>query len=83
MGLLSGVARADVPKTMLVLTDGVQTSDGGDPAAIAAAGAAKAQGVQLFAVGFGPGPRHSTLGGRGSGVSKETTLMRAIAAKQN
>ena len=60
VGLLSA-ARSGVPVTMLVLTDGVQTVDGGDPAAIAAATAAKAQGVQLFAVGFGPGPRHSTL----------------------
>ena len=52
LGLLSS-ARSGVPVTMLVLTDGVQTVDGGDSAAIAAASTAKAQGVQLFAIGFG------------------------------
>ena len=61
MATLGGHGRAGVPVTMLVLTDGVQTVDGGDVAAIAAAAAARAQGVQLFAVGFGPGPQLSTF----------------------
>ena len=60
MELLGG-ARPGVAVTMLVLTDGVQTVDGGEPAAIAAANEAKARGVQLFAVGFGRGPKLSTL----------------------
>ena len=60
LGLL-GAARVGVPVTMLVLTDGVQTVDGGEPAAISAAVTAKARGVQVFAVGFGRGPRYSTL----------------------
>ena len=50
---LLGAARTGVAVTMLVLTDGVQTVDGGDSAAIAAAASAKAVGVQVFAVGFG------------------------------
>jgi len=57
---LLGDARPGLPVTMFVVTDGVQTVDGGESAAIAAAGTAKAQGVQLFAVGFG-GASFATL----------------------
>ena len=74
LGLLSA-ARDGVPVTMLVLTDGVQTVDGGDAAAIAAATAAKAQGVQLFAVGFGPGPEYSTLAAMASPPTSTHALL--------
>ncbi|KAL1499790.1 hypothetical protein AB1Y20_012475 [Prymnesium parvum] len=38
---------------MLLLTDGVQTVDGGEPAAVNASAVVKDHGVVLFAVGFG------------------------------
>merc|ERR1711938_457238 len=68
-------SRAGVPVTMFVLTDGVQTEDGGDSAAIAAASSAKSQGVQMFAVGFGSGPRFSTLEAMASPPSDSHALI--------
>merc|ERR1711938_284656 len=58
-------ARADVPRTILLLTDGVQTVDGNDDTAIAKAAAVKQEGVSIVAVGFG-------------GANEQT--MRAIAS---
>ena len=58
-------ARADVPRTLLLLTDGVQTVDGNDDTAIAKAAAVKQDGVSIVAVGFG-------------GANEQT--MRAIAS---
>ena len=46
-------ARADVPRTILLLTDGIQTVDGNDNTAIAQAAVVKAAGVSIMAVGFG------------------------------
>ena len=53
-------ARADVPSTILLLTDGVQTVDGNDQTAIAQAAVVKNAGVSIVSVGFG-GARTSTI----------------------
>ena len=54
LSVLSGAAaRPGVPRTLLLLTDGVQTVDGDDSTAIAQAGVVKAAGVSVVAVGFG------------------------------
>ncbi|EOD21121.1 hypothetical protein EMIHUDRAFT_255363 [Emiliania huxleyi CCMP1516] len=58
-------ARADVPRTILLLTDGVQTVDGNDDTAIAKAAVVKQDGISIVAVGFG-------------GANEQT--MRAIAS---
>ena len=52
-------ARAGVPSTILLLTDGVQTVDGNDQTAIAQAAVVKNAGVSIVSVGFG-GARTST-----------------------
>ena len=52
--------RADATPLVFVLSDGVQTTDGGSSAAIAAARTLKSTGVSLFTWGF-RGARRSTL----------------------
>ena len=71
LSLLDGAARRDgVPRTLLLLTDGVQTVDGTDATAIAQASVVKAEGVSIVAVGFG-GARESTMRSIASSPSDE------------
>eukprot|EP00965_Chrysotila_dentata_P087089 2875448-Pleurochrysis_carterae.AAC.5 len=46
-------SRPNIQQLMLILTDGEQTTDGGDNEAIRMANEVKAQGLSIFAVGFG------------------------------
>ena len=71
-------ARANVPKVMLIESDGVQNRCGDDNTAIAAANDAKAAGTKIFVVAFND-PSYATLGSIASPPSSENVLFKTTA----
>ena len=70
------LSRPDVPRTILLLTDGIQTVDGNDQTAIAQAAVVKAAGVSIVAVGFA-GARVSTMTATTMGLPVDTHVATA------